>query len=677
MSDPASRPIQNILQENIIRLREEIARHDHAYYVLHAPVIADQEYDALMKELLVLEAQAPEFVSMASPTQRVGAKILSGARTLRHDVRMLSLDNTYAAGDLQAWMARVYKGLGHEDVAFVVELKIDGVSAALTYENGALLRGASRGDGESGEDVTHNIRTLRSIPLKLLPGAPEYVDVRGEVYMDKADFDKFNAVRVTQGDEPFVNPRNAAGGALKLLDPGEAAARHLRFFLHSFGRMKGGEKIGCHSAFLEMARAWGFPVNPYTRVCRGIDAVLAVCAEFEAMRTGLPYDVDGVVIKVDRFEDQRSLGETMKSPRWAVAYKFAAYQATTIIRSITVQVGRTGVLTPVAEFEPVFCGGVTIARATLHNFDEIERLGVSVGDRVLIERAGDVIPKIVKVVDRAQVREQVKALPTDCPACRPEFVVTSLAGQEGEGVLQRCVNPECPRQLERRLVHFASRDAMDVDGMGGAAVRQLLEKGLVRTVADIYSLEKEALLGLDLFGEKKAVQLLAAVDQSKKRPLARLLYALGIPNIGIKASQTLARHFGSMGALSAAREEDVRAVVDMGEISAAAVTQYFMKDVTRRLITALQASGVNMLEPHETGGGKLSGMIFVFTGELLRHTRHEAGAKIIALGGEVGVSVTKTTAYVVAGESAGSKFEKARRLGIKIINELEFEELTA
>jgi len=663
--------------EKIRTLREEITAHDHSYYVLNAPLIADQEYDALMQALAALEAAWPEFVTADSPTRRVGAKVPSGARTLRHEGRMLSLDNTYAPEELRAWLGRVYKGLGREDVDFVAELKIDGVSAALTYEHGVLICGATRGDGVTGEDVTHNIRTLRSVPLKLRPGAPRHVDVRGEVYMDRADFEKLNAVRQNLGEEAFVNPRNAAGGALKLLDPVEAAGRHLRFFLHSCGRIEGAQGMERHSDFLEQARGWGFAVNPHTRLCRGADEVLAACAAFASMRDGLPYEVDGVVLKVDRFDDQRMLGETMKSPRWAVAFKFAAYQATTVVRDIVVQVGRTGVLTPVAELEPVFCGGVTIARATLHNFDEIERLGVARGDRVLIERAGDVIPKIVKVLSRSQDRASVRKVPTDCPVCREDFVVTALAGQEAAGVLHRCVNPECPRQLERRLVHFASRDAMDIDGMGEAVVAQLLEKGLVRSVADLYTLKEDALLELDLFGAKKAGKLLAAVDKSRGNPLSRLIFGLGIANIGAKASQTLARHFGGMDALARAGVEDICAVPEMGDVSASAVVAYFSKDVTRRLIAALKAAGVNMQEPQVPGAGKLAGMIFLFTGELVRHTRREAGARVRALGGEVGLSVTQATAYVVAGEAAGSKLAKARAMGVRIINEQEFEELTA
>jgi DNA ligase (NAD+) len=388
------------------------------------------------------------------------------------------------------------------------------------------------------------------------------------------------------------------------------------------------------------------------------------------MRVALPYDVDGVVIKVNRFDDQAMLGETMKSPRWAVAFKFAAYQATTVVRDIVVQVGRTGVLTPVAELEPVFCGGVTIGRATLHNFDEIDRLNVHKGDRILIERAGDVIPKVVKVVEHGPACVPVKRLPTDCPACREEFLVA-----DEDGVAHRCINPSCPRQLERRLIHFASRDAMDIEGMGESVVHQFLEKGLVHCVADVYALNKEALLGLELFGDKKADNLLAAIAKTRGRSLSRLIFGLGIANIGAKASQLLARHFGNMDALARASEEELKVVPEMGDVSAAAVVDYFSKEVTRGLIEQLKSSGLNMVEPEAALQGVLAGKVFVFTGELVRYTRSEAGSRVKALGGDVGASVTKVTDYVVTGDSAGSKLEKARKLGVKIINEQEFERL--
>ena len=656
--------------DKIRQLREEITRHDHCYYVMDAPVISDQEYDALMKALAGLEAEFPEYVTRDSPTQRVGAGVASGVATFSHAVKMLSLDNTYSAEELRAWFVRVYKILGRDDVEFIVELKIDGVSAALVYASGMLAAGATRGDGATGEDVTHNIRTMRCVPLKLRAAGPKLVEMRGEVYIEKADLQKVNARRQEAGDDAFINARNAASGSLKLLDPAEAAGRRLRFFVHSFGRMEGGRSLRTQSDFLALARTWGFAVNPHTRLCRGADDALKACADFEAMRAGLPYDVDGVVIKVNRFDDQMVLGETMKSPRWAVAFKFAAYQATTLVRGIVVQVGRTGVLTPVAELEPVFCGGVTISRATLHNFDEIARLGVGPGDRVLIERAGDVIPKVVKVVEKSLESVTVRKVPADCPACREEFVV-----EDEGGVAHRCINPSCPRQLERRILHFAARDAMDIEGMGGSFVRQLLEKGLVHNVADVYTLKKEDLLGLELFGEKKADNILAAVHKSKQQPLSRLIFGLGIPHIGSRASQLLARRFTDMDALSAAGEEDLTAVEDMGEVMARSVRDYFAKDVTRQLIGQLRAARVSMIEPQAPSAGRLAGKVFVFTGELVRYSRSEAGARVKVMGADVGAAVTKTTDFVVTGDRAGSKLEKARKLGVKIINEQEFEEL--
>ena len=585
-------------------------------------------------------------------------------------MKMLSLDNTYSADELRAWFARVYKILGRDDVEFIVELKIDGVSAALVYEAGMFAVGATRGDGATGEDVTHNIRAMRSVPLRLRAAGPKLVEIRGEVYIDKADFDTVNARRREAGEDAFINARNAASGSLKLLDPAASAGRRLRFFVHSFGRMEGGRSLRSQSDFLSLARTWGFAVNPHTRLCRGADDTLKACAAFEAMRDELPYDVDGVVIKVNHFDDQLVLGETMKSPRWAVAFKFAAYQATTLVRAIVVQVGRTGVLTPVAELEPVFCGGVTISRATLHNFDEIARLGVAPGDRVLIERAGDVIPKVVKVVEKSLERVTLKKVPADCPACREEFVI-----EDEGGVARRCINPSCPKQLERRILHFAARDAMDIEGMGEAFVQQLLEKSLVHNVADVYTLKKEDLLALELFGEKKADNILAAVLKSKHQPLSRLIFGLGIPHIGSRASQLLARRFTDMDALARAGEDELKAVEDMGEVMARSVRDYFAKDVTHQLVGQLRAAGVNMAEPQVPSTGKLAGKVFVFTGEMVRYARSEAGARVKVLGADVGAAVTKATDFVVAGDRAGSKLEKARKLGVKVINEQEFEEL--
>ena len=660
-------------QQEILELSRQIEAHNYKYYVLDQPVISDKEYDELLKRLSFLEAEFPGFQSSSSPTLRVGAKVSSGLKTVSHAVKMLSLDNTYSFDDLKTWFGRVFKGLGTDKVAFSVEPKIDGVSASLLYEKGFLVLGATRGDGEVGEDVTHNIRTIHSVPLELrLQGSvvPRLIEVRGEVYMDKAAFARVNDARRVAEEDLFVNPRNAASGSLKLLDPAESSKRKLRFFAHSFARIEGGVAITTQSEFLAMADQLGLVTNPLNRRCSSVDEVIDVCRDLERQRQGLSYDVDGVVIKVDSFVDQHTLGETMKSPRWAVAFKFQAYQATTMVKDIIVQVGRTGVLTPVAELEPVVCGGVTISRATLHNFDEVERLGISKGDCVLLERAGDVIPKIVKVTLRADQRMAISKIPVNCPSCREDFI-----DEDPQMVAYRCINPACPRQLARRLVHFSSRGAMDIEGMGESVVEALVEKGLVRTVANIYTLTKEDFLGLPFFAEKKAENLLRAIEASKVRPLSRLIFGFGILNIGEKASLLLARRFGDMETLSHASGDDMMSVREIGEVSSAAVVHFFAQKETKDILRKLTVSGVNMKEPVITVSGSFSGKIFVFTGELVRRTRGEAAQRVKDLGAEVGSAVTKKTDFVVAGEGAGSKLDKARNLGIKVINEKQFEEM--
>ncbi|MBF0123218.1 MAG: NAD-dependent DNA ligase LigA [Candidatus Omnitrophica bacterium] len=664
---------KKLAKQEILTLSQQIEEHNYKYYVLDQPVIADQEYDELFKRLSLLEAEFPDLKMSSSPTLRVGAKVASGLKTIHHSVKMLSLDNTYSFDELKAWFVRVFKGLGTDKVDFSVEPKIDGVSASLLYENGLLTLGATRGDGEVGEDVTHNIRAIRSVPLELRSKGgvvPRLIEVRGEVYMDKMAFAKVNDERKARGEDLFVNPRNAASGSLKLLDPAESSRRKLRFFAHSFSRIEGGGAIKTHAEFLAMADQFGIAINPLNRSCVSVDEVIDVCRDLERQRQGLSYDVDGVVVKVNRFEAQRTLGETMKSPRWAVAFKFQAYQATTTVKDIVVQVGRTGVLTPVAELEPVACGGVTISRATLHNFDEIERLGISKGDRVLLERAGDVIPKIVKVISQADERAEVSKLPANCSSCRDDFI-----DEDPEMVAYRCINPACPRQLARRLLHFASRGAMDIEGMGESVVEALVEKGLVSSVADIYTLTKEDFLGLSFFADKKAEKLLGAIETSKARPLSRLIFGLGILNIGEKASLLLARRFSDMETLSRAGADEMMSVAEIGEVSSAAVLHFFSQKETRDILVKLSACGMNMKEPEAVAAGLLFGKVFVFTGELVRWTRGEAGQLVKDLGAEVGVAVTKKTDFVVAGEGAGSKLDKARDLGIKIINEEQFEEM--
>ncbi|MGE5280467.1 MAG: NAD-dependent DNA ligase LigA, partial [Deltaproteobacteria bacterium] len=533
-------------RREIERLREAIRHHDYRYYVLDDPEVSDAEYDRLMAELKDLEARHPHLVVPDSPTQRVGAAPAAGFATVRHRRKMLSLDNTYTFDEVRAWDQRVRKGLGDaESVAYAVELKLDGVSVNLTYEGGALLRGALRGDGETGEDVTTNLRTVRAIPLRLRgAGEAGRIEVRGEVFMPLDDFARMNKERGRAGEPPFANPRNATAGALKTLDPGIVAGRHLLFCAHSLGDVEH-DIFPTHEAYLKQLREWGVPVNPETRVCGTIEEVIERCRQMQQRRDTLPYEVDGMVIKVNARAQERRLGATLKSPRWAIAYKFPAHQATTTVKNITVNVGRTGVLTPVAELEPVACAGVVIRNATLHNFEEMERLDVRTGDRVVLERAGDVIPKVVKVVTSVRTGKEKKfAVPAACPACGGAIEKE----KEGE-VAYRCVNALCPAQLERRLLHFASRGAMDIEGLGEAVAAQLVGRGMVKGVEDIYALKREDLLALDLVREKKADQLMKGIAASKKRPLQRLLFALGIRHVGEKAAWLLAEHFRTMEAL--------------------------------------------------------------------------------------------------------------------------------
>lgn len=661
-------------QQEIERLSRELEEHNYSYYVLDNPLVSDFEYDGLMARLVRLESAFPELRSANSPASRVGARVPSGVRTVRHAGKMLSLDNTYSLEELKGWYDRVIRGLGRQKVDCVAELKIDGVSCALIYEHGCLTGAATRGDGEEGEDVTHHARAMRSVPLVLRDREdseiPALLEVRGEVYMDKRAFEMFNRSRREEGDDVFANPRNAASGALKLLDPGESSRRQLRFFAHSFGRIEGGRAIETHWDFLAAATRLGFAVNQASCRCAGFDDVAAAVERFGKSRSSLGFDVDGVVVKVDSFGDQKLLGETMKSPRWAVAFKFPAFQATTVVVDVVVQVGRTGVLTPVAELEPVACAGVTVSRATLHNFEEIERLGIAKGDRVLIERAGDVIPKVVKVVERHPVRAAVSKVPVDCPACREDFI----CADEGM-VAYRCVNPECPRQLERRIVHFASRGAMDIEGLGETAAAQLVERKIVRSIADLFSMTREPLLELDLFGVRRADNLLLAVNGCRSRGLSRLLFGLGIPNIGEKVSGQLARRFVSMEALMAAPLDVLMGVPDMGAVCSRALLTFFAQNETRALILRLAEAGVLMVERDIPLAGRLSGKTFVFTGELVKYTRSVAAGLVKAQGADTGSSVTRTTTYLVAGEAAGSKVQKARDLGIRILNEQEFEEM--
>ena len=660
------------IKKKIEDLREKIRHHDYLYCVLSQPEISDKEYDELMRQLKDLEDKYPELKTDNSPTVRLSSGILEGFKTVRHIQKMLSLDNTYSFEELKDWDERVHKGLGSERVEYVAELKIDGVSANLTYKKGRLSIGATRGDGETGEDVTQNIKTIRAIPLILLgKNTPDFIEIRGEVYMERRDFEGLNKEREKSQEALFANPRNAAAGSLKLLDTSIALERRLSFFAHSLGEYKGLDILS-HWEFLEKLKTWGVRINPNTKLCKNLDEVIAYCKIWQEKRENLSYDIDGMVIKVNNLAQQKKLGFTHKSPRWAVAYKFPARQATTVLKNISVQVGRTGVITPVAELEPVECAGVVISRATLHNFDEIKRLGVKIGDRIVLERAGEVIPKIVKVVDSVRTgKEKEFRIPKDCPVCGSEIVK-----EKEEEVAYRCINPLCPAQLERGLMHFASRQALDIEGMGEAVVEQLVREGLVKDFADIYSLKKEDLLKLELFKDKKSENLLGAIEKSKQKPLSRLIYGLGIRHVGEKAAYVLAQKFTTLENLIQAKQEDFDAVYEMGQVMAESMVNFFKQHSTQRLIKKLKDAGLNLKEKvAPIKKFPLTGKSVVFTGELKDFSRTVAKSLVRQFGGNASSSVSKNTDLVVAGDNPGSKYNQAKKLGIKIINEKEFREM--
>jgi len=658
------------------KLREEIHHHDYRYYVLNQPEISDKEYDDLVKKLKQLEKQYPELITPDSPTQRVGEKPLIGFKTVKHRVAMLSLDNTYSSEEIEEWDKRVHKGLPREKVEYVVELKMDGVGVSLTYQKGVFLVGATRGDGVTGDDITQNLKTIKSIPLRFITAEssqlPNLIEVRGEVFMEKSDFEKLNLEKKKKDEALFANPRNAAAGSLKLLDSRLTAQRRLNCFIHSFGTLEGGRVYKTHWEFLQSAKRLGLRVNPEVKLCKDIEEVISYCGDWGKKRGKLSYEIDGMVIKVNSLVQQKRLGYTMRSPRWAIAYKFPAQQATTTLKDIILQVGRTGVITPVAVLEPVECAGVTISRATLHNFDEIRRLDVRIGDRVIVERAGEVIPKIVKVVESVRKgRREIFKVPEKCPECGGK-----ITKEKEEEVAYRCINPSCPAQLERGLVHFASRNAMDIEGLGESVVEQLVRNRLVKDFADIYSLRKEDFLKLELFAEKRAQNLLDAIEKSKERTLARLLFALGIRHVGEKAAETLAEEFSTLEALMEAKEEELERISEVGPALAGSVREFFQQKEIKGLIDRLRKAGLNMEQERVAKGPQiLAGKTFVFTGELKRYSRTEAEELVKNLGGEASSSVSKKTSYVVVGESPGSKYKKAKALGVPILPEEEFEKL--
>lgn len=657
-------------KEEIEALRAEILRHERLYYVDDTPEITDGEFDALMNRLKALEAAHPELASDDSPTRRVGGERSNTFAPVPHRVPMLSLDNCYSPEEFLQWYERAKKGLKDEPFEMIVEAKIDGLSCSIEYEGGRLVRASTRGDGETGEDVTLNVRTIKSVPLKLdLSRPPAAFEARGEVYMDKRDFEALREAALNEGKKDVpVNPRNAAAGSLRQKDPAVTAARKLRFIVHSYGYLEGMVEPDSHWEYLNICRGLGYNISVIgNRPCRSAEEVLAAYAEYSEKRFQLPYEIDGLVIKVDSFRQRRLLGFTSKSPRWAIAFKYPAQQATTTLKGVQFSVGRTGAITPVAELEPVKCGGVTISSATLHNFDEVERLGLKIGDRVVIERAGEVIPKVVKVVPGARSgAERDIVPPAACPSCGSEIF------RDEEEVAYRCVNPSCPVQFKRALLHFASRDAMNIEGFGVSSVEQLVDKGLVKGFPDIYRLRKEDLLGLDLFKDKKADNLLSQIRKSKEQPLSRLIYALGIRHIGEKNARTLAQHFRTMDAFMAAGAEELARVSDVGPVIAEAVAEFFKSEATRGMVRDLVSLGLRQDEPERAAGGRLEGKTFVFTGELKTLTRDEAQAKVRELGGKETSSVSAKTSYVVVGADPGSKYAKAQKLGVPVLTEEEF-----
>ncbi len=665
---------KNKVKKRIEELAKVLEEHNHRYYVLSDPAISDKEYDDLMRELITLEEKYPEFKDINSPSQRIGSKLDAASANITHKAKMYSLDNTYSTDEIIDWHHRVVKGLRSERVEYVCELKIDGVSISLIFKNGSFILGATRGDGVTGEDVTANARTIRTIPLSLRGKdvkIPKLLDVRGEVYLNKKDFEKLNKERKESEEILFANPRNAASGTLKLLDSRVTAKRNLNCFIHSFGIIEGEQKFKTHWEFLEAVKSWGFCVNEENKLCRTIKDVIEFCLDKQKTREDLSYEIDGIVIKVNSLDSQSRLGATLKSPRWAIAYKFPARQVTTEVLDIVIQVGRTGVLTPVANLRGVECGGVVISRATLHNFDEVERLRVKIGDRVLVERAGDVIPKVVKVVESTGKSIGIIKPPKACPVCQGKIVKESV-----DEVAYRCVNPKCPKKFEGGLLHFASRGAMDIEGLGDAVVIQLIEKGLVHDLADVYFLKKEDFLQLELFKDKKADNLIKAISASKSRPLSKFLFGIGILNVGEKGAAILAEEYKTIDKLLSAGIDDLKSIYEVGEVTAKCVVDYFADSKNRKLIEKFKAAGLSLEEKQSLRkSDKLKGKKFIFTGELTTFSRTQASDMVKSLGGEIISAVSKNVDYVVAGESPGSKYDKAKDLGLNIINEEQFKEI--
>ncbi|MHB9068899.1 MAG: NAD-dependent DNA ligase LigA [Sedimentisphaerales bacterium] len=652
--------------KKIRSLREQIRRHDELYYVQNAPEISDRKYDELFSELKKLEQQNPLLITPDSPTQRVSEQPIEGFGQVAHSLPMLSIDNTYNADELRAFDEKITKGLGTKDYCYAVELKIDGLAVSLRYEKGRLVLGATRGDGTTGDNVTNNIRTIRAIPLSLGDNAPAVLEVRGEVYMPKKAFAQLNEQREQQGQALFANPRNAAAGSLKLLDAKTTSQRKLSFFAYAIGQTNG-SFAKTHLESLEKLKKFGLPVNPHIKKAANIDEVIKICDKWEIERFKLDYQIDGMVIKVDSLVQRDILGTTGRSPRWCISYKFPAEQAQTKILSIDVQVGKTGILTPVANFEPVQLAGTTVKRASLHNFDEVQRLDVCVGDTVIIEKAGEIIPQVIEVKKELRPKDAKQFLPpVICPECG------SNVQKDENGVYIRCISSNCPAQLKEKLRYFAGRDQMDIENLGPAIIDQLVDKKIVKDFADLYKLDVNTLASLDRMADKSAWNIVDGIEKSKSQSLDRLIAALGIRHVGIQNGEILAEHFGSIDAIKKATVEELTTIDQIGPVLAKSICQYFSDDDNIKLIDKLIAAGINPEYKKTKQSDALAGKTFVVTGTLEKFSRPEIEKAIKQNGGKTSSSVSKKTDYVLAGAEAGSKLDKANQLGVKVISENEF-----
>ncbi len=658
--------------DKITELRDLIARHEYLYYTLDNSEISDGQFDSLMNELKDLEIQYPNLITEDSPTQRVGGAYADIFKSVEHLTPMLSMDNCYSEKEFLTWIKRVNSVFKNEDLEYIIEPKIDGLSCAIEYKNGIFFRASTRGDGKTGEDVTPNVKTIKSIPLKLQgKNLPKYFEIRGEIFIDKKDFDFLREEQVNKGSEPFANPRNAAAGSLRQKDSNITAKRKLKFYTHSYGSIEGADKPSKHSDYLDYCAKLGIPIPAMRKIFKTSGEIINFYNDYANKRFQLPYEIDGLVIKINQYNQQTVLGNTAKSPRWAIAFKYPAQQATTIIEDVFFSVGRTGVITPVARLKPVKCSGVVISNSTLHNFDEIERLGLKVGDKVVIERAGEVIPKVIKVIagDRTGKEKEI-LIPKFCPSCKKDIY------KDAKEVAYKCLNPLCPAQIKRSIFHFVSRGAMNIDGLGESIVDQLADRKLIKNYADIYDLKKEDLLGLDLFKDKRADNIIREIEKSKIQPLSKLLFALGIKQVGEKNALILACHYKNIQNIMKADLEDLSQIDEIGPIIAESIKEFFNREEVKNIINKFVAAGLNLQEPEkEEANLKFTGKTFVFTGELESMSRSEAINTLRELGGKDSTSVSKKTSFVVAGANPGSKFKKAEKLQVKIITEKEFREM--